>query len=235
MSKLISTLFVVFFAGWVGTANALPIFYLSPGSDPNGDLAFQSAVSGQDFYEEDFDSYAGTLGGLTLGGVSIDFSVGSGSADPQVFYGAYTSAGGVYGTVFDGALLKNSSQEPSITFTFAEDNVSGFGIWAFSDSAATDDAYQLSVEDVAGNTWTSSTLDVTSTSWEVEGFLGVTHDTGIRSVTVIDLVGGGAFELDHLQLATSSEEQGSDVPVPETVPLFALGLAGLGWTRRRKA
>ena len=197
------------------TVAAAPVFYLSEGPNPNGDKAFRLAVVGLNFIEEDFDSFGHgfTLDGITLGGVRVDFTLPDlGASSAEIFRSdAFGLEGGQYGTVYQGSLLNENRPQGFIgpsdtfTFTFSGDVVKGFGIWVFDDAWDSADYFQLIVNDLGGNTWKSGVLDANPeiAAHIVEGFIGVTLDTGIRSVTIKR---SGtiltSFELDHLQLAS---------------------------------
>ena len=53
---VVETLASVVMLGLASLANAAPDFYLGPGDDPDGDLAFQAALT-DPLYEEDFELY----------------------------------------------------------------------------------------------------------------------------------------------------------------------------------
>jgi hypothetical protein len=64
-----------------------------------------------------------------------------------------------------------------------------------------------------------------------DAFYGFISDVGIKRITIGN---PGAIEVDHLQYGLMNGTN-TDVPEPGTLALFGLGLAGLGFTRRRKA
>lgn len=64
-------------------------------------------------------------------------------------------------------------------------------------------------------------------------------DVGHGHTSLLDNNNGSIYwvsvgALESFTIA-ASVPPGGDVPIPATVPLIALGLAGLGWTRRKKA
>ena len=217
--------------------DAGPLFFVSPGSNPAGDLAFQAALAGRTIVEEDFDSSPSVLTAVTAGPVTVSFSLPSAPVGGvETFAGLYGgSAGGQYGTVSGRALLNRRSGVVAreMDFTFDTDDVTAFGIWAFADSGYSDDSFTLRVEGIDGTIWTSPTaLDNghgsgSATDFMVEGFLGVSLASGIRSVTVLDAATAGFFELDHMQLAVSAP-----VPEPASAVLVLGMLAGALTTRR---
>ncbi len=237
-------LFLLLIVALTGTANATPTFYLSPGTNPNNDISFQSSVSGLDFHEEDFNKYKSgqIISDITLGNVNIDISLpSSGLSYGECFRGGYSGTkGGVYGTVSGGALMNsnrvtgNNNISESVMFTFDGDRVKGFGIWVFDDTAATIDSFRMIVEGLDGQTWTSGILDANpgTTAHQVEGFIGVTLDAGIKNISIMH-IGNKAeiFELDHLQIASSP----AVIPAPSALLLVSLGVSTIGFLRRKRA
>ena len=214
------------------TSYAIPTFYLSTGSAVDGDLTFQSSVSGNTFIEEDFDNYSnGTLiESLTYGGVDIGISASS-IAKPASFWGAWGS-NSQYGTVYEGALERNTFDTNSnfLSFSFSgADVVQGFGVWVFDDSADRANSFTMTVEGLDGNMWESGVLDANpdDASHAIEGFIGVHFIEGISSIT-INNAEGACFEIDHMQIASSP------VPEPATILLLGSGLAGLAFYRRKR-
>lgn len=249
-----SVLLVLFFSVFLllPMSYADPIFYYStggnPGADLNGDVAFQSSVSGYTFVEENFDSYSvtysSTLGGyygsvgptLTYGNVDVTLSLSNGKT-PNVYRGWWDIGagvgGGLYGAV--SGLALDSSFATSYTFSFSGTDITkGFGIWIFDDGTYASDFFSMTVEGLSGNTWTSGPIDANSglNNHAIEGFIGANLDEGIRSITINNTSSGsfGVFELDHMQIASTAP-----APEPATMLLFGLGLLGVAGVSRKKS
>jgi len=233
--KGLMVLVVMLFMAISSSSYATPVWFLSPGNNPGGDLAFQSSVTGMTFVEEDFDGYEsyGYPGPtLTYGGVDATLSMSNGNTI-RAWQGSWDAGagnpGGLYGAISGRALPSYGAY--NYTFSFSGDDVvKGFGIWIFDDYTALADSFTMTVMGIDGTSWTSGVLDANpgETDHAIEGFLGVTLVDGIQSVT-INNTGSGVFHLDHMQIASSP------VPEPATVLLFGIGILGLaGISRKRK-
>ena len=214
-------------------ALAAPIFFVSPGTAPTGDLGWQATVG--TFVENDLDALVnGSLvPSIIMGGVTVSFSTNA-LPGAEIFAGAFGGgAGGVYGTVFGNALLNRNpagiaTANDSITFTFSQP-VIGFGLWVFDNTQDVVNNFTMTA-----NGFTSGVLDALpgSTAHTVEGFLGVYDLAGILSVTITNATGRYFFEVDHLQLATGTTI--AAVPEPATLALLGMGLVAAGVAVRRR-
>ena len=216
-----------------------PTFYLSPGTNPTGDVSFQNAVGDLEFLENDFDAYGGhgtAISSLGFDGIAVDLSLPDLGADAAeiALLDPPGRGGGVYGTASGGMLLNfdrpDGYRGPSagVRFSFSGHIVTGFGVWVFDDDGSSADSFSMTVEDLLGHQWTSAILDANpdSDSDTVEGFIGVTLSSGIKHVTIHHASSNSArFRIDHMQIAYI-------IPEPSTLGLciLALVIAG-GWRK----
>jgi hypothetical protein len=191
-------------------AEAALNFYLSPGTNPNGDLAWQTAVGS--FTEFDLNGFANGQLVQSLSAGPTTITVGPAPAGQEIFWGSFGGGGGVYGTISGGSLLNRSGGvgTPTLTFSFSQP-VPGFGLWIFDDGACCPNSFTMAVTEVGGGFAFSGVLDASpgGTAHTVEGFLGATSTVGITSVTIIPL-NGGAFEVDHLQVGGPDTDTDQD-------------------------
>lgn len=201
-----------------------PTFFVEPTTfpssiDPTLDLGWQAAVGGN-FDELDLDvgfPDRSDIDQLVSGSLTIDVGLaGIRGLAPTVkmFFGAFPSGGGTFGTVWGGALLNvvggvgNNFAHSQMTFDFSQP-VSGFGAWVFDDAQSTEQSFRMIVTDTDGITATSVVLESGNGDphW-VEGFIGVTSAIGIGTVAieVLDEFGRAVvFEADHLQISLLPE------------------------------
>ena len=127
-------------------------FFLSNGTDPAGDQAWQTAVGS--FTEFDLDSFANGQVVQNLSDGSTIITIGPGATGQEIFFGIFEGpAGGVFGTVFEGALLNRdgTALTAGLTFDFSQP-VSGFGLWIFDDDAAHPNSFTMTVTESGGTT-----------------------------------------------------------------------------------
>jgi hypothetical protein len=67
---------------------------------------------------------------------------------------------------------------------------------------------------------------------QLESFMGWNDLSSVVFTGVGGPTNGYSFGLDDINVTLSG---GNPVPAPATLALFGLGLAGLGWSRRKKA
>lgn len=209
--RTISILTAVVFTALLGlsarTEAASVSFFLSPGTNPSGDLAWQSVVGS--FTEFDLNGFANGQLVQSLSAGPTTITVGPAPAGQEIFWGGFGGGGGVYGTISGGALLNRSGGvgTPTLTFSFSQP-VAGFGLWIFDDGFCCPNSFTMTVIEVGGGVATSGILDASpgGTAHTVEGFLGATSAVGITSVTIIPLA--GVFEVDHLQVGGPADSDG---------------------------
>jgi hypothetical protein len=221
-----------------GYAEAVPQFFVASGPGSNGDNAWHLAVG--TFVEDNLEGHTGVNGfgdisSITLGGVTVNFSLPNVLPNPlpgaQLFTGGFGDPTDVNGTVGGQALLNrfgnadSTVQDTEIEFTFSQP-VKGFGLWVFDNSESVANSFTMTANGYPSYpTYPALDADPGNVAHTVEGFLGVYDPAGITSVKVTNTTPGSFFEVDHLQLA---------VPEPGSLMLLGSGLVGLGLAARRR-
>lgn len=206
------------------TASAAPTFFLSPGNDPTGDLAFQAQLDG--FAEEDFEEFRDELiYSMNIDGIVVSFAVPDGV--PRALSAAF-GQWGEYGTIWETALFSCPEvffcgPSPASMVLYFSEPIAGFGTWIWEDDTSAFDSYQMFVNGV-----TSPSLDADpGATYGVEGFLGVTDPDGFTSLRIDTTSTGRSFALDHIQIARTL------VPLPPALWLFGSAVLGLAVSARR--
>jgi hypothetical protein len=203
------------FFGAAGTANAIPSFY-------DDMTAFDTAAAAVTLNLDTLDSHPSGSLPSSANGITISTN-NNGKIDTSPEYGSghvvsfYTASGGT-----------------EITFTFSTP-INAFGIDVFD--LGTDGPTTFTVALL------SDSMGYNLPDTDIRGlksFFGVV-DTATTFSTVIltNSDSGDYIELDNVQYGKNAElvlqSPANDVPEPGTLALFGIGLAGLGFARRRRA
>ena len=219
-------------AGPVNAALLGPTPYLQQSDSPF--FPFTTPSPWTYFYLEDFEDHALNTPGVT--------STTAGSGVTSVIFGPsiHDSVDADDGAI-DGSGLAGDSffcQCGVASFSFsagalgALPNAVGI-VWTDGGNPITFEAFDqngLSLGTVAGNNADGSVNGETAE----DRFFGATNSGGISSIRISNP--GAGIEVDHLQYGLRGDlpPPPPGLPEPATLALTAMGLAGLGWLRRRR-
>jgi hypothetical protein len=195
------------FIGAMGTANATPMFY-------NNMATFNAAAAGITLSTDSLDSRpTGTLPSSANGITISTTNNGIITASPS-----YASGHAVH--------LTTQSSGTGVTFAFSTAiNAFAIDVWDLGTVGST-------IFTVALSSGGSMVYNLTDAVNGLQSFYGVIDSmTSFTSVTLTNSDGGDVVEFDNVKYGTAP----SIIPEPRTLALFGIGLAGLGYARRRRA
>ena len=198
-----------------------PTPYLSFADSPFASVSFSS------FALEDFEDGALNTPGVTAsGGIVLNFGnlVDSVDADDGTIDGSGSAGISYY-----------SNNLRAITFTFSGPLPTHAGL-VWTDVGFTDTTLGSGLVSFTAVTGSGAFGPISATLGEglfagqtaEDRFFGVSDPLGILSITLA-MPQSGDYELDHLQFGIATD----DVPAPATLALFGMGIAALGFARRR--
>jgi hypothetical protein len=161
--------------------------------------------------------------------IVFDSGVSSTNLD-SIFFNDNSVSGGRYNNAIDTTPAQGATL---ITLDFGGPiSAFGFDFFGVQDSGNTTNSTTVQVSINDGMTVQDFVLfDLAGVS---SGFAGFVLDSPVSSASFSAFAPAGAgfdvFQLDNLVFA---DVPAGSVPVPATITLFGLGLAGLGWSRRK--
>lgn len=219
LSKKIALLPALLFAG---VANAAVItegftFSVASGSDQSVGNHFHSSTGG-DFGNPAGKAEVGNFSTEEVRGLSeYDLSGLSNASSAFVTFDVFGNGlfPGVNDFAFDGTINITAYQGNNI------ENLTDYQA-PTTDTVGSFSTAGISIGDIFSFNITDIFNDAIDLGWS---------SLGIRLSTEDTINGGGAWVFDDFRLTTTSE---SNVPEPSVIVLMGLGLAGLGFTRRRR-
>ncbi len=210
--------------GLAGQAVAVPVFFGPTSYLSSADIPAGFYSGGSPTFLEDFED--GTLDGGMI--------ASTGSVIPPGWVGLIDSVdaddGSIDGSGSAGHSWFYSSGSTGVTFTFQNAVTAAGIVWTDGAGSTTFQAYR-------GATLLGSIQATVATSGytgqtDEDSFFGVQDMDGITSIRLSNSSGG--IELDHVQYGDAATTTVPTVPEPATLVLMGLGLAGVGFSKRRK-
>src|SRR5262245_29782749 len=115
----------------------------------------------------------------------------------------------------------------TVTFTFDSGLPNAFGVFLGDLGTATGFGTTLTLATSSG---ASQAFAIPASAQGDERYFGVIDTVGSVSATITNTESGDSVYIDNVRWGNDSPA----VPVPATLALLGLGLAGLGWSRRKK-
>lgn len=175
----------------------------------------------------DFESVATGGCQVTAGGSTDGFTLSPYNGTVGAGFNNATACSGVISTANSGSqfMLNFNSVIGEFTKDTGTFTLNSLFVHADERVGATDARFQ-GLDGIGGNILFTQDVAINS-AWQQVNFVGW---TGVKTFTWDSVIPGTSnIAIDDFEYNAAA------VPVPATAALFGLGLAGLGWSRRRKA